>query len=68
MYNSGTPLVHPVGELTEAIDVWVSHWNDDPKPFVWTKTAKEIITKVKRARAALNHQIKSATEHWRRDL
>ncbi len=52
-----------VGELTEAIDVWVSHWNDDPKPFVWTKTAKKIITKVKRGRAALTHQTKSATHH-----
>ena len=52
-----------VGELTEAIDVWVSHWNDDPKPFIWTKTANEIIAKVKRGRAALTHQTKSATDH-----
>lgn len=52
-----------VGELTEAIDVWVSHWNDDPKPFAWTKTANEIITKVNQGRAALTHQIKSATDH-----
>ena len=51
--------------LTEAIDIWVSHWNDDPRPFVWTKTAKQIITKVKRGRAALTHQTKSATDHPR---
>ena len=49
--------------LTDAIDTWVSHWNDDPKPFVWTKTAKQIIAKVKRGRAALTHQTKSATHH-----
>jgi transposase len=49
--------------LTDAIDVWVSHWNDDPRPFVWTKTAKDIIARVKRGRAALTHQIKSATHH-----
>jgi transposase len=34
--------------LIEALDVWISHWNDDPQPFVWTKTAAEIITKAKR--------------------
>ena len=52
-----------VAELTEAIDVWVSHWNNDPKPFAWTKTAKQIIKKVKRGRAQLDHLTKSATHH-----
>jgi transposase len=49
--------------LINAIDLWVSHWNDDPQPFIWTKTATQIITKVRRGRAALTHQIKSATHH-----
>jgi SAM-dependent methyltransferase len=48
-------IVNSVNALIEAIDLWVSHCNDDPKPFVWTKTANEIIDKVKRGRAALNH-------------
>jgi transposase len=52
-----------VAALTDAIDVWASHWNDDPRPFVWHKTAKAIITKVRRGRAALTHQTKSATDH-----
>jgi transposase len=52
-----------VPELVDAIEHWASHWNDDPKPFVWHKTAKDIITKVRRGRAALTHQIKSATDH-----
>ena len=52
-----------VAALTEAIDVWASHWNDDPKPFVWRTPANKIITKVRRGRAALTHQIKSATDH-----
>jgi len=52
-----------VAELTDAIDQWVDHWNDDPQPFIWTKTANDIITKVKRGRTALDHQIKSATHH-----
>jgi transposase len=46
--------------LIDAIDTWVEHWNDDPKPFVWHKTAAEIVTKVRRGRAALA-QVKSAT-------
>ncbi len=40
-----------------------THWNDDPKPFVWHKTAEEIIAKVRRGRAALTHVTKSATDH-----
>jgi hypothetical protein len=52
-----------VGSLVDAIDGWASHWNDDPQPFVWHIPAKKIIAKVRRGRAALNHQIKSATHH-----
>ena len=51
-----------VAQLTEAIEIWTEHWNDDPKPFIWHKPAQEIIAKVRRGRAAL-HQIKSATPH-----
>jgi transposase len=51
-----------VADLIEAIAMWVEHWNDDPKPFIWHKAAQEIIEKVKRGRAAL-HQIKSTTDH-----
>ncbi len=47
-----------VDGLVDAIDVWTSHWNDDPKPFVWHKPAKQIIAKVRRGRAALDHQVK----------
>lgn len=52
-----------VAALTDAIDMWASHWNDDPKPFVWHKTADQIITKVRRGRASLNRVTKSATHH-----
>lgn len=52
-----------VAALTEAIDVWGSHWNDDPKPFVWHKTTKQIVAKARRGRAALTHQTESATDH-----
>ncbi len=52
-----------VAELEDAIEHWTAHWNDDPKPFVWHKTADDIIAKVKRGRAALDHHIKSTTHH-----
>ncbi len=51
-----------VTELVDAITTWTSHWNQDPKPFIWHKAAEEIIQKVRRGRASL-HQIKSATDH-----
>ncbi|MGH8623616.1 MAG: IS630 family transposase, partial [Burkholderiales bacterium] len=51
-----------VAELIDAIELWTEHWNDDPKPFVWHKTAAEIIEKVRRGRAALI-KAKSATDH-----
>jgi transposase len=52
-----------VDALIDAIDEWSTHWNENPRPFVWTKTADEIITKVRRGRAALNNVTKSATDH-----
>ena len=30
-------------ELTRAIDEFVQAHNDDPKPFVWTRTADQIL-------------------------
>jgi transposase len=52
-----------VAALVDAIDLWAEHWNDDPKPFVWHRPAKQIITNVQRGRAALTHHTKSATHH-----
>jgi transposase/transposase-like protein len=49
--------------LTEAIETWAEHWNDHPKPFIWTKTADAILTKARRARAALDTSANSATHH-----
>src|SRR5712692_5628874 len=51
-----------IGALVEAIETWAEHWNDDPRPLVWHKTAEEIIAKVRRGRAALT-RVKSATRH-----
>jgi hypothetical protein len=32
-----------VTELEADIRRWINEWNADPKPFVWTKTADEIL-------------------------
>jgi transposase len=52
-----------VPQLIDAIELWTEHWNDDPKPFIWHKTAEEIIAKVRRGRAALDRITESATDH-----
>jgi transposase len=55
-------VFNSVAVLIDAIETWAEHWNDDPHPFVWHKTAQEIITKVRRGRATLT-EVKSATRH-----
>ena len=32
-----------VAELEQAIQAWIDTWNDNPRPFVWTKTADQIL-------------------------
>ena len=32
-----------VTELETGIRKWINEWNKDPRPFVWTKTADEIL-------------------------
>jgi transposase len=52
-----------VPALIDAIQTWVSHRNQEPKPFIWQAAADEILEKVRRgARKALS-QVKSTTEH-----
>ena len=34
---------HSVRELVASIKTWIANWNDDPKPFIWHKTADEIL-------------------------
>jgi transposase len=42
-----------VAELIAAIEDYITHHNANPKPYRWTKTAEEIIEKVRRGRIAL---------------
>ena len=42
-----------VPDLIAAIEAYLQANNNDPKPFVWTATAEEILEKVSRGRVAL---------------
>ena len=42
-------------ELIMAIGDYVDQHNSDPKPFIWTAKAADILEKVKRARKTLNN-------------
>jgi transposase len=43
-----------VAELVAAIDEYVAHHNTNPKPFIWTKSARDILQKVIRANRRLS--------------
>jgi hypothetical protein len=36
----------------DAIETWTEHWIDNPMPFIWHKTAEQIIEKVRSGPAA----------------
>ena len=42
-----------VDDLAAAIELFVLAHNENPKPFIWTKSAKDILQKVMRAKAKL---------------
>lgn len=45
-----------VAQLQQAIDRFIESHNENPRPFVWTATAEDILTKVDRARQVLNKE------------
>ena len=51
-----------VPDLVAAIDEYVAHHNANPKPFIWTKSARDILQKVIRANARLSSK-QNATLH-----
>lgn len=42
-----------IAELIEALDAYVDEHNENPKPFIWTAKASDILAKVVRAQAVL---------------
>jgi transposase len=49
-------VFHSVEDLVFAIFNYIDHHNEEPKPFIWTAKASDILEKVKRARTALNNR------------
>jgi hypothetical protein len=33
-------------ELTTALEEWINLWNEDARPFTWTKTADQILDRI----------------------
>ncbi|MBA3338829.1 MAG: IS630 family transposase [Geodermatophilaceae bacterium] len=46
-------VFHSVPDLIAKIEEYLDAHNDNPKPFIWTATAEEILAKVARGRVAL---------------
>ena len=51
-----------VPELVTATGEYIGHHNTNPKPFIWTKTARDILQKVIRANGRLSSK-QNATLH-----
>lgn len=51
-----------VPELITAIDQYIAHHNTDPKPFIWTKSARDILQKVIRANSRLSSKQNAALQ------
>jgi transposase len=49
-----------VPALVTAIDEYIAHHNTDPKPFIWTKSARDILQKVIRANSHLSSKQNAA--------
>src|SRR4051794_32347033 len=43
-----------VRELNKDIRDWIGTWNDNPRPYVWTKTADQILESIARYCARIN--------------
>jgi transposase len=49
-------IFRSIEELIEAIGNYIDNHNENPKPFIWTAKAADILEKVKRARTALHNR------------
>jgi hypothetical protein len=43
-----------VHQLNADIRAWIDTWNENPRPFVWTKTAEEILDSIARYCTRIN--------------
>jgi len=51
-----------VPELMGAIDGYIAHHNTKPRPFIWTKSARDILKKVIRANSCLSSKLNSTLQ------
>jgi hypothetical protein len=50
----GRGVFRDLEELFMAIGSYIDRHNENPKPFIWTARASDILEKIKRARRALD--------------
>ena len=52
-----------VSELAADITAWIDTWNENPTPFVWTKTADQILERLARycAQVTTTHYVSEST-------
>ncbi|MGB7023535.1 MAG: IS630 family transposase [Candidatus Acidiferrales bacterium] len=55
-----------VPDLVETIEEFLSAWNENPRPFVWTAKLEDILKKIERARAKLESIKPGSTQPRRR--
>jgi hypothetical protein len=48
--------------LISQIRDYINHWNTNPKPFVWTATADEILAKVRIVQASIKKLVDNNTK------
>lgn len=53
-------VFHSVADLEKAIAGYINRYNKNPKPFVWTAKANDILEKVVRARTTLGKTVQTA--------
>jgi hypothetical protein len=53
---------HADFRLVAAIDEYIAHHNTKPKPFIWTKSARDILQKVIRADHKLSSKQNAALQ------
>jgi transposase len=44
-----------VAQLNADIEDWIEHWNENPNPYVWTKTADQILDTLAGYCNTINH-------------
>jgi transposase len=55
-----------VPDLVQSIEDYLQHWNQTPKPFLWTASVESILAKIKKARQLLERIDPGCTQPGRR--